>query len=81
MAEKDIFKRWLEETDWTIDALQEWRRKLQQWQQSGCDNGEFQAALWTLRTAGLEAWADRNPAGLDTLADAATSAFRELRPQ
>ncbi len=60
---------WIEATDTAIRTLQEWQRKLKLWQRQGCDSGEFHAALFTLRSAGLEQWADLNPAGLDALAN------------
>lgn len=74
---QEIIKDWIESTEDTIKALEEWKAKLEQWQRLGCcDSGEFQVALWALRRAGLEGWADGNPTGLDALAKAVIGAER-----
>lgn len=69
-ARERVTQEWITQTVKAIDALQEWRRKLADWQRTGCDSGTFHAALLTLRSSGLEDWADRNSAGLDALAEA-----------
>lgn len=72
MTNQQVVTNWIKATDAAIAALEEWRRKLHQWQRFGCDKGEFHVAFWTLRQAGLEDWADRNEADLDMLAYAVT---------
>jgi hypothetical protein len=72
MTDQRVVDNWIEATDAAIDALEEWRRKLRQWRQTGCDRGVFHAALFDLRGAGLEDWADRNEADPDMLAYAVT---------
>lgn len=74
MAREQIISEWMESTKNAIRALEEWRHKLAEWQRRGCDNGEFHTALFTLRSKGLEGWADGHPAGLDALAEAVTGA-------
>jgi hypothetical protein len=70
---KTTVQEWRESTEDAIAALQEWANKLAEWERRGCDRGEFHAALWSLRSAGLEEWADGNKAGLDALAAVTTT--------
>jgi hypothetical protein len=70
MSNQEIVKQWIEDVDRAIDALVEWQDKLRRWQHVGCDNGEFHAALFGLRSAGLEGWADA--LDLDGLAEVVT---------
>jgi hypothetical protein len=77
MTNQECIRQWIEDTDDAITALQEWRRKLREWQRlqelnCGIPMGEFHRALSELRAAGLEDWADRNEANLDMLAYAVT---------
>jgi len=76
MTQAQIIKGWIESTENTIRSLEEWKAKLEQWDQSGCNNGDLQAALLNLRGQGLEDWVDGNPAGLDALVEAVTGTER-----
>jgi len=69
-----IIGEWRLATESAIRALESWGAALARWERQGCDSGEFHAALFGLRAAGLEAWADQNSAGggLDALAEAVT---------
>jgi hypothetical protein len=76
MTQAQIIKEWIESTEGAIRSLEDWKAKLEQWDQSGCNNGDFQAALLSLQVQGLEDWLDGNPAGLDALVEAVTGAER-----
>jgi len=70
-ARERIVKEWIAETDNAIKALQEWRSRLSWWHDHFDTRAGFDAAIQDLADAGLLLdWADRNPAGLDALADA-----------
>jgi hypothetical protein len=62
MAIRDeLFMGWFEDIEATISALVSFRQALERWRSQRCDAGEFHTVLFSLRSAGLEGWAD----GLD----------------
>jgi len=74
VTNETIIREWRVATESAIASLESWGEALARWERQGCDRGEFHAALFGLRAAGLEGWTDQNKAGggLDALAKAAT---------
>jgi len=73
MTREQIIDEWIVETDDAIRALEVWRSRLHWWREHGDTQEGFDAAIQDLADAGLLLdWADRNPAGLDALAEVAT---------
>jgi hypothetical protein len=69
-----IIQQWIESAEAAAVELAGFLATLLTWRRMGerVDADELHAALKRLRDAGLEGWADRNPAGggLDALAEA-----------
>lgn len=71
MTRDQVIREWTDSVDEAIQALQEWKARLEEWQNGGGADywEEFLPSLRILSEAGLEGWVDRHPLRVDRLAE------------